>query len=46
MYVQLGEDEMTTPYRRERRRNIERTAKEIDEKRLDRDREMFKEMEQ
>ena len=37
---------MTTPYSRERRRNIERMAKEMDEKRLDRDREMFKDMEQ
>ena len=36
---------MTTPYSRERRRRIERASKEMDAKRLERDREMFEEKE-
>ena len=46
MYVQLGEDKMTTPYSRERRRNIERTAYDVAEKRFDWDWKKLQDVEQ
>ena len=45
-YVQLGEDKMTTPYSRERRRRIEKAEEDMNQQRLERDREMFGDVEQ